>query len=122
MSGPRNVSRGRVATRVALIVVALSAACALLLSRGMGFSARMRPFGAEETLMRLARNWATPASARDARNPVVAGADAVSAGMDHWADHCAVCHANDGSGQTSVGRNLYPPAPDMRAARTQALV
>ena len=28
---------------------------------------------------------------------------------------------NDGSGDTSIGRSLYPPAPDMRAARTQAL-
>lgn len=38
----------------------------------------------------------------------------------HWADHCAICHANDGSGNTEVGRNLYPRAPDMRAATTQS--
>ena len=38
----------------------------------------------------------------------------------HWADHCAYCHANDGSGDAEVGRNLYPPAPDMRQPKTQA--
>ena len=41
--------------------------------------------------------------------------------MAHWADHCATCHANDGSGKTSIGRSLYPPAPDMREPSTQTL-
>lgn len=39
----------------------------------------------------------------------------------HWADHCAYCHANDGSGDTEVGHNLYPPTPDMRLPTTQAM-
>ena len=39
----------------------------------------------------------------------------------HFADHCAVCHANDGSGQTAIGQNLYPKAPDMRLDDTQRL-
>jgi mono/diheme cytochrome c family protein len=41
--------------------------------------------------------------------------------MQHWADHCAFCHANNGSGDTEVGKNLYPKAPDMRLADTQKL-
>ena len=41
--------------------------------------------------------------------------------MAHWADHCAGCHGNDGSGQTDIGRNLYPKTPDMRQPRTQNL-
>jgi mono/diheme cytochrome c family protein len=41
--------------------------------------------------------------------------------MEHWADHCAACHADDGSGSTSVGKSLYPPAPDMRGSRTQGM-
>lgn len=32
-----------------------------------------------------------------------------------------MCHANDGSGQTEIGRNLYPKAPDMRGPATQSL-
>jgi Cytochrome C oxidase, cbb3-type, subunit III len=39
----------------------------------------------------------------------------------HFADHCASCHGNDGSGNTEMGRNFYPPAPDMRLAATQEL-
>src|SRR3979490_1153268 len=39
----------------------------------------------------------------------------------HFADHCAICHANDGSGNTEIGRNLYPRAPDMRLVATQRL-
>jgi mono/diheme cytochrome c family protein len=39
----------------------------------------------------------------------------------HYADHCAGCHANDGSGHTPIGQNLYPQSPDMRLADTQRL-
>lgn len=39
----------------------------------------------------------------------------------HWADHCAVCHGADGRGDTAIGENLYPPAPDMRDRDTQSL-
>jgi len=39
----------------------------------------------------------------------------------HWADHCFSCHANDGSGDTTLGKHLYPPAPDMRLPATQQL-
>jgi mono/diheme cytochrome c family protein len=42
-------------------------------------------------------------------------------GMEHFADHCAVCHGNDGSGNTEMGRGLYPRAPDMRLPATQNL-
>jgi hypothetical protein len=31
----------------------------------------------------------------------------------HWADHCAICHANNGSGDTEIGRNLYHKPPDL---------
>ena len=41
--------------------------------------------------------------------------------LEHYADHCAVCHANNGSGDTPIGRGLYPRAPDMRTAPTQEL-
>ena len=41
--------------------------------------------------------------------------------MAHFADHCAFCHANDGSGSSEIGRGLYPKPPDMRAAATQGL-
>src|SRR5262249_20817096 len=33
----------------------------------------------------------------------------------------AICHANDGSGDTAMGRHLYPRVPDMRTPGTQNL-
>ena len=45
----------------------------------------------------------------------------IADGRAHFADHCAVCHANDGSGQTAIGQGLWPKAPDMRQGRTQNL-
>jgi mono/diheme cytochrome c family protein len=39
--------------------------------------------------------------------------------MEHFADHCATCHSNDGGGQTIFGKGLYPKPPDLRAAGTQ---
>ena len=40
-------------------------------------------------------------------------------GRAHWADHCATCHANNGSGDTMFGRGIYPKPPDMRETETQ---
>jgi mono/diheme cytochrome c family protein len=39
--------------------------------------------------------------------------------MEHFADHCATCHSNDGSGDTSFGEGLYTKSPDMRKKETQ---
>jgi mono/diheme cytochrome c family protein len=47
--------------------------------------------------------------------------EALAEARAHWADHCASCHANDGSGDTAMGRHLYPAAPDMRAHGTQSM-
>jgi mono/diheme cytochrome c family protein len=67
------------------------------------------------------RALAMPAEAKSRTNPVAASAETLADGRAHWADHCFTCHANDGSGDTPLGKNLYPPAPDMRLAATQQL-
>jgi mono/diheme cytochrome c family protein len=64
---------------------------------------------------------AIPGNARDAANPVSAGPEVLQEAMAHFADHCAFCHANDGSGNTEIGKALYPNPPDMRLAATQEL-
>jgi mono/diheme cytochrome c family protein len=86
-----------------------------------GFSAREKPTWYEAWLARRARGLATERGARDLKNPVMATPLNVAEARDHYADHCAVCHANDGSGRTMIGHNMYPPAPDMREADTQNL-
>lgn len=86
-----------------------------------GFSAREQPSRVEHVLARWMRNLATPADAKERKNPVPLTPEAVRSGMLHWADHCAICHANNGSGNTEIGQNLYPKAPDMRLSETQNL-
>ncbi|HLH32990.1 MAG TPA: cytochrome c, partial [Terriglobia bacterium] len=64
---------------------------------------------------------AIPRHARNLSNPVKAGPEVLARAAEHFADHCASCHANDGKGGTLIGRGLYPKPPDMREAATQQL-
>jgi mono/diheme cytochrome c family protein len=88
-----------------------------------GMSARRTPSAAETWIGARVRSLAIPASDRRMRNPAppATGTGALKPAMEHFADHCAVCHANDGSGQADVGRGLYPRPPDMRGGATQSL-
>jgi mono/diheme cytochrome c family protein len=86
-----------------------------------GFTAREPPSRIEAWLARTARSLAIPAAAKTRSNPIVNKAEVLTEARAHWADHCAVCHANNGSGETQMGYNLYPPAPDMRKPETQQL-
>jgi len=103
----------------ACAVVGLAAALAL--SQARGFSAREQPFALERWVARWARGAASPADARSVPNPVPNNATVLVEARAHWADHCAGCHGNDGSGNTPLGKNSYPPAPDMRLAETQQM-
>ncbi len=67
------------------------------------------------------RGWMTPSTYKGLKNPVSATDENFLAAREHFADHCASCHGNDGGGNTEMGRNLYPKAPDMRLPRTQQL-
>ncbi|WP_246137186.1 c-type cytochrome [Myxococcus virescens] len=87
-----------------------------------GFSARDEPSALETKVARAARSLSMPAGAREVNNPLVpVPSQALADARAHWGDHCAICHAADGSGQTPIGQGLYPRAPDMRAAPTQDL-
>lgn len=86
-----------------------------------GLSTRTPPSGVEELMALTMRRLATPAAARNRSNPVPFSDAVFDGALAHFADHCASCHANDGSGQTEMGRSFYPPVPDMRASRTQSL-
>jgi mono/diheme cytochrome c family protein len=99
--------------------VVLAAAFIWIGSRGI--SARAEPGAVETAVARTMRRLAIPRAARDRQNPVAATPEVIAAGMAHYANHCASCHANDGSGDTEIGRGLYPKAPDMRLEATQSL-
>jgi mono/diheme cytochrome c family protein len=86
-----------------------------------GFSARQQPTRVEVSLAQAARAMSIPSDAKEMKNPVALTPELMQEARRHFADHCAVCHANDGSGNAEMGRNLYPKAPDMRQQRTQSL-
>ena len=86
-----------------------------------GLSTKVEPTRVEQVVARTVRHLATPAADRARRNPVPLSDAVLNGALEHFADHCALCHANDGSGDTTIGRGLYPKAPDMRANLTQSL-
>ena len=86
-----------------------------------GLSARAVPSRLEATLAKQARHLSIPLDARRTKNPLTATPQSLRDGRLHFADHCSVCHANDGSGVTMFGIGLYPKPPDMRTAETQKL-
>ncbi len=104
----------------AVIVVLLIIAGGVVAVR-RGFSARDNPSALETYIAKTARRLSVPASQRNATNPFAPTPDVLSEARAHFADHCAICHGNDGIGKTTIGQNLYPKAPNMRLPATQAL-
>jgi mono/diheme cytochrome c family protein len=104
---------------VGVAIVGGGVATYAIASRGL--STRVAPSVVETWIALAMRRFATPSGVRGAANPVPATTQVLDEALAHFADHCATCHANDGSGTTEIGRSFYPPAPDMRAARTQRL-
>jgi mono/diheme cytochrome c family protein len=109
--------------RRAFLIGALGAlaVAAYAASNFRGFSARAQPSVLERIVVRATRRLAIPAKAGRASNPIAFTPDIWAQSRAHFADHCALCHANDGSGRTEIGRSLFPNAPDMRLADTQDL-
>ncbi len=110
--------------KIAWIVLGLALATGivaieLMLRRGL--SAREAPSSAEAFIARRMRHHAVPRGGREKANPVPLTPEAISEVREHFADHCAICHGNDGRGRTQIGQNLYPKAPDMQLEATQSL-
>lgn len=86
-----------------------------------GFSAKGEPSHVEIWLARKVRRIAIPSKQRGTPNPVPLNPKVLAEARAHFADHCATCHANDGSGKTPIGRNVYPRTPDLRDAAIQSM-
>jgi mono/diheme cytochrome c family protein len=103
-------------TFLLLLVVA-----AFVYVRQTGLRARATPGRFDARLARTVRSWAISSRDRQRRNPIPVSDAAVRDGLEHYADHCASCHADDGSGETMLGTGLFPPPPDLRDIATQRL-
>jgi predicted CXXCH cytochrome family protein len=112
-------------TRRIVLLLSVAALLALglygahLISRG--FSTAEEPSYLEAAIARAARNFSIPRSARREVNPWKPAPEILNEARESFLDRCAICHGQDGSGQTGVGRSLYPRVPDLRAPKTQNL-
>jgi len=104
-----------------LTVALLFGAGGVFLIGSHGLSAREQPGALERWVARQARALAAPKDARNRENPVPDSPQVQADARAHWADHCAACHANNGSGDVEMGKHMYPPAPDMRQPETQQM-
>jgi mono/diheme cytochrome c family protein len=105
----------------ALLAILAAAAIGLVWIRRAGLDAHDAPSAFEARVARAVRGAAIPRAIRDRANPVTASPEVVAEAMGHYADHCASCHGNDGSGDTTMGKGLSPRVPDMRLPATQSL-
>ncbi len=109
-----------------VVVLACAGICAVaalvyLKKFANGFSASAQPTILEVKVAESARALAMPASAKMMKNPVPVSAEVLAQSRAHFADHCAVCHGNNGSGKTMFGTGMYPKPPDLRAAHIQSM-
>jgi mono/diheme cytochrome c family protein len=104
---------------VAAVVVALVVAFISTLRHG--FSAVDEPTPVEAAIARTVRHWAVPSDLRARKNPIPLTPEVLAEARAHFADHCAVCHGNDGKGQGGLGKQMYPRTPDMTLSATQTL-
>jgi mono/diheme cytochrome c family protein len=114
----------RPAIKGALVTLAILAIAGVLgtviFLKATGLSARATPGPVEIAVAGRLRALAVPSEYASLTNPVLTNNESVANGMAHFADHCAQCHANDGSG-ADMGKDMFPPTPDLKAAATQSL-
>jgi len=110
------------AKKLAFVAVLIAALVLWLVVASMvrsGLSARVKPSEWEIWTATRLRSLAIPREQKMQKNPFSANDLLRKEAREHFADHCASCHANDGSGQTVLGGGLSPQAPDMRLPATQ---
>jgi mono/diheme cytochrome c family protein len=116
------MKRGIIMILIGLVVVGIAVAMAIAaLVLHDGLSAKATPTRLEAFVARNSRHLAIPRNARLMENPVLDSPEIQREGRLHFADHCAICHGNDGSGDTPIGDGLYPKPPDLRFPATQNL-
>jgi mono/diheme cytochrome c family protein len=114
------MKRGQVILIVFVLIVGVAiAGGAAMLHNGL--SARATPTALEAFFAQHAHRLSIPSNARNMHNPTEVSDLNLREARQHFADHCASCHANDGSGDTMYGKGLYPKPPDLRKSETQNL-
>lgn len=105
---------------VALLgVVAIAVAGTVLWSKG--FSSRPEPSHLESSLAMKAYDSSVPKRYEGMKNSLEAkGVNLIEAG-GHYEEHCAICHADNGSGETKFHGIMNPRPTDLRSDDTQEM-
>lgn len=114
------MKKGHIFLIILVLFVGVAIAAAAMILHG-GLSARATPTALEAFFAQHAHRLSIPSGARNMHNPMSLSEEDLREARQHFADHCASCHANDGSGDTMYGKGLYPKPPDLRKSETQNL-
>src|SRR5271169_2167670 len=84
-----------------------------------GCAAGKHPSQEETSLANAAKDVTIPLEAGKKTNPLPETNEVVSQGQEVFLGSCAQCHAADGRGDTTIGRNMAPPAMDLTSPHVQ---
>jgi mono/diheme cytochrome c family protein len=84
-----------------------------------GCTADKPPSQTETSLTNAAKDVTIPLEAGKKKNPLPQTDEVVSQGQEVFLGSCAQCHGPDGRGDSSIGRNMDPPAMDLSSAHVQ---
>ncbi|MGO8792945.1 MAG: cytochrome c [Terriglobia bacterium] len=84
-----------------------------------GCTAHDKPSTVERALANAAKDLVIPMEAENLKNPLTSDEQVVSQGQQIYEQSCAICHGNDGHGQTTLGQGMYPPALDLTSPHVQ---
>lgn len=86
-----------------------------------GFNSRAEPSNLESSVAMKLHDSAIPGRYEKMANPLSArGVNLIDAG-GHYEEHCAVCHADSGSGDPKFHGIMYPRPTDLRSEDTQEM-
>jgi mono/diheme cytochrome c family protein len=111
--------------RIAAITLIAFLLAILVLSyafvRSGALSARNKPSNFEYAIANFALGLSIPSEVKKLRNPMGSDPQILADARMQYIDHCAVCHAEDGGGNTTLSAGLSPEVPDLRAQHIQKL-
>lgn len=106
-------------TLLVILIIFLVGAYGFLASQGL--SARKKPSNFEYSVANRALAVSIPSDVKKQKNPLNVTQDDLVEAKKHYQEHCAVCHAENGSGQTETSAGMSPEVPDLRADHIQKL-
>jgi mono/diheme cytochrome c family protein len=84
-----------------------------------GCTADKNPSPGETSLANAAKDVTIPLAAGKMKNPLPETEEVVSQGQEVFLGSCVQCHGPEARGDTTVGRNMNPPAMDLTSAHVQ---